>query len=133
MLSRFNITAGLLLCLGINTAYAYSSNQGSHSCEKPIFSQFKPAVNKYTQSFSEFSFQTSANTVPTSINVNISVGTNKYHFTSKELDITTLNNGHLEVKGKMDRPVEHGFARLSVTAHIKPSCDVTDGILIRIY
>ena len=127
------VSAIILLGLSVNTAHAYGSNHGSGHCDKPVFSEFQPAVNKYLQSFSEFSFVASSNTSPTSINVNVSVGDNKYHFTSKELQITPQKSGRLEVKGKMDRPVEHGFARLSVTAHSKPGCENTDGLLIRIH
>jgi len=134
MLHCNRLAAALILSLGFNTAHAYGGNHSTgSSCEKPIFSAFQPAVNKYLQSFTEFSFVTSANTVPTSIGVTISVGENKIHYSAKELQIKPLKNGHLVVKGKLDRPLEFGFARLSVTAHSKPGCETTEGYLIRIH
>jgi|APLak6261667961_1056064.scaffolds.fasta_scaffold21664_2 uncharacterized alpha/beta hydrolase family protein len=132
MTPLYRISAAILLSLSANAVYAYGSGQSSSSCDKPVFSEFQPATNKYTQSLSEFSFVTSSNTTPASINVNVSAGANKYHFSSKELQITPQKNGHLEVKGKLDRPIEHGFVRISITAHIKPGCDKTDGYLVRI-
>lgn len=126
----------LFLVISLSTsfgnAFAYGTGQSSHSCEKPIFSAFQPAANKYLQSFNEFSFVTTGNTAPTSIAVSVSVVDNKFHFTHKDLVITTLKNGHLAVKGKLGKPVEHGFARIDFTAHIKPGCDKTEGYLIRI-
>ncbi len=133
MTSLYRISAAICLSLSINVAHAYNSNQSSTHCEKPTFSEFQPATNKYTQSFTEFSFVASSNTVPTSINVNVSAGELKYHFTSKDLQITPRKNGQLEVKGKLPRPIEHGFARVSMMGHIKPGCDKSDGYLIRIY
>lgn len=133
MTNFHKISAAIFLTFCANSAHAYGSNHGSGGCDKPVFTEFKPAVNKYLQSFSEFSLLASSNTAPTSINITISVGENKYHFTPKELVITPRKTGSLEVKGKIDRPVEHGFARLSVTAHSKPGCEHTDGILIRIH
>ena len=133
MINSFRIGAAILLCLGLNVAHAYGGNQSSGHCDKPVYYDFQPAVNKYLQSFSEFSFVVSGNTVPNSIEVNISFGENKFHFGHKDLQITPLKNGRLAVSGKMDRPVGHGFARLSVTAHSKPGCELTDGYLVRIY
>jgi len=132
MTTLFRITTAAILSLSANAAHAYGSDQSSHHCEKPMFSEFQPAPNKYLQSFSEFSLVASANTAPTSIVINVSAGETKYHFTSKELQITPQKSGRLEIKGKMDRPIEHGFIRLSVTAHSKPTCEKTEGYLIRI-
>lgn len=133
MKSSFSIAAAIYLCLSANLAHAYGSSPTTHHCDKPIFSDFQPSVNKYLQSFSEFSFLASANTTPTSVEVNLSIGGNKIHFGPKELMISPHYNGRLEVRGKLDRPVENGFARLSVTAHSKPGCEATDGYLIRIH
>ena len=134
MTDRYRIAIAVLLGLNVNVAYAYNSGQGaSSSCVKPTYSEFQPAPNKYIQSFNEFSLQVSANTVPTSINVNVSSGNLKFHFTSKELQIAPLKNGHLEVKGKLNRPIEHGFVRVSITSHVKQGCDITEGYLLRIY
>ncbi len=133
MKSCFSIAAVICLCLSANAAHAYGSTPSSHHCDKPIFSDFQPSVNKYLQSFSEFSFLASANTTPLSINVNLSLSGSKIHFGPKDLIITSHSNGRLEIKGKLDRPVEGGFARLSVTAHSTPGCEVTDGYLIRIH
>lgn len=133
MTTRYTIVAAILFSLSANVVHAYGSNQSSSHCDKPIFSEFQPATNKYTQSFSEFSLLASSNTSPTSISVNVSAGDIKYHFTAKELQIKPSKNGHLEVKGKLVRPIEHGFARVSVTAHSKPGCDKTDGYLVRIH
>ncbi len=122
----------LLLGMNMNTAYAYGSGSSSNACHKPTFSEFQPAANKYLQSFREFSFVASSNTVANSIEVNISVGQNKHHFTAKELEITPRRSGQLEVSGKLDRPFQHGFVRISVKAHSKPGCEHSDGYLIRV-
>ena len=132
MKPHYLIAVTLLLCMNIETAYAYGSSSSSSSCHKPSFSEFQPAANKYLQSFREFSFVTSANTTASSVEVNISTGKIKHHFTAKELDITPRRSGQLEVKGKLDRDFQHGFARISVTAHSKPGCNNTDGYLIRV-
>lgn len=132
MTTLFRIAAATLLSLSVNAAHAYGGSQSSHHCEKPMFSEFQPAANKYLQSFTEFSLLASANTTQTSIAVNVSAGEAKYHFGSKDLQITQQPSGRLEIKGKMDRPIEHGFIRLSVTAHSKPGCEKTEGYLIRI-
>jgi len=126
----------LLLCLLVGSlpgqVLAYGSGSSSVRCDKPEFSNFDPAANKYVQQFQDFSFVASANTTPASIEVNISAGTNKYHFNAKQLVITQQRSGRFEVSGKLDRPFQHGFVRLSVTAHTKPSCVHTDGYLIRV-
>lgn len=133
MTSLYRIGAAICLSLSLNVAHAYGNQQSSSHCEKPTFSEFQPGTNKYTQSFVEFSFVASSHTMPASINVNVSAGELKYHFTAKELQITPRQNGQLEVRGKLPRPIEHGFARVSMTGHVKPGCDKTDGYLVRIY
>lgn len=132
MKPHYLISAVLLLNLNIDTASAYGSASSSSSCHKPSFSEFTPAANKYLQSFREFSFVASSNTAPTSVEVNISTGQVKHHFSAKELQITARKSGQLEVSGKLDRPFQHGFARISITAHSKPGCEKTDGYLIRV-
>lgn len=133
MTTLFRIAAATLLSLSANAAQAYGGSQSSHHCDKPVFSEFQPAANKYLQSFTEFSLNASANTTLTSVVINVSAGETKYHFTAKELQITQQPSGRLEIKGKVARPIEHGFARLSITAHSKPGCETTDGYLIRIH
>jgi len=127
------IAATLLLCMNNATAYAYGSSSSSSSCHKPTFSEFQPATNKYLQTFRDFSFVASSNATASSVEVTISAGKIKYHFTAKDLQITPRKSGQLEVKGKLDRDFQHGFARISVTAHSKPGCEGTDGRLIRVH
>lgn len=122
-----------LWVLSSDAALAYGSGQSSQHCDKPVFSEFQPATNKYLQSFTEFSLTASSNTTPTSIEMNVSAGEIKYHFSGKELQITPQPSGRLSVAGKLPRPVEKGFARVSVTAHSKPGCEKTDGYLVRIH
>ncbi len=133
MTRLFQISATLCLSLSLSIAHAYNSNQSASHCEKPIFSDFQPATNKYTQSFTEFAFVASSNTTSTSITVNVSAGNINYHFTPKELQITPRRSGQLEVKAKLPRAIEHGFARVSVTAHSKVGCEKIDGYLVRIH
>ena len=133
MTTRLPLLLSGCLLLGTQSVFAYGGNQGSHACDKPQYSEYQPAPNKYNQSFSEFSFVASSNTTPTSINVEISVGGGKLIFTPKELIITTRATGQFEVKGKLDRPMEHGFARINITAHSKPGCEKTDGFLVRVH
>lgn len=125
-------TAALLLGLAVNNVYAYGSGSSSSSCEKPNFSEFQPSANKYLQNLREFSFVASSNTTPSSIEVNVSAGQYKEHITAKQLEINPQASGKLEVKGKLNQPFQHGFARISVTAHSKPGCDKTDGFLVRV-
>lgn len=125
-------TIAILLSINMNAVYAYGSSSSSSSCDKPSFSELKPAPNKYLQSFREFSFVASSNTTASSIEVNISAGPVKEHFTAKQLEITPQKSGRLDVKGKLDKPFQHGFARISVTAHSKPGCEKTDGYLIKV-
>ena len=125
--------AVICLSLSVNLAYAYGSGSSSHSCDKPVFSDFKPAVNKYLQSFDEFSVVASANTAATSIVVDLGLGEKKIHFDNHDLEITTRKTGQLDIKGKLERPISGGFVRFSVTAHSKPGCEKTDGVLIRIH
>lgn len=132
MNTLIKLTIAAYCLLSISSAQAYSSGQSSSSCDKPIFSEFQPAANKYTQSLSEFSMMASANTVPSSVHVTVSYGQNLFDFPAKELDITVQKSGRLEIKGKLERPLENGFARISVTAHSKPNCEKTDGFLVRI-
>ncbi len=133
MSNLIRVTVALLLSVSGNAAYAYGSSQSSHHCDKPVFSEFQPATNKYLQSFTEFSLVASSNTTLTSVVINVSAGETKYHFTPKELQIAQQPSGRLEIKGKLDRPIEHGFARLSITAHSKPGCEKTEGYLVRIH
>lgn len=126
------LSAMLLLCLNTDTVFAYGSSSSSSSCHKPRFSKFIPAANQELPSFSEFSFVASSNTVATSIEVNISAGESKHHFSAKELEIIPKNSGQLQINGKLDAPYEHGFVRISVTAHSKPGCKQTDGYLIKL-
>jgi hypothetical protein len=132
MKSLYLTGAALILSLQAPHVYAYGSSSSSSGCDKPSFSDFEPAPNKYLQSFREFSFVTSSNTAPTSIEVNISFGELKQHFTAKQLEITPQKSGRLSVKGKADKPLEHGFIRISVKAHSKPGCEKTDGYLLRV-
>lgn len=128
------IACAVLLGLNTGTAQAYGGDHGSGgSCKKPVFYRFQPAVNKYLQSFSEFSFEASDNTSPISITVNISFGEFKRQFNARELDIKPIKNGHFEVKGKLERPLERGFVRVTLTAHSKPGCEHSEGYLLRIY
>lgn len=127
-----SVTTVALLSLAANTAFAYGGGSSSSSCEKPNFSEFQPSANKYLQNLREFSFVASSNTSPGSIEVNISAGQYKEHITAKQLEITPQPSGRLEVKGKLNQPFQHGFARISVTAHSKPGCDKTDGFLVRV-
>ncbi|MGR9117067.1 MAG: hypothetical protein ACU85E_14995 [Gammaproteobacteria bacterium] len=129
----FLVSVSLILCFSATAVFAYGSGSSSSSCHKPSFSEFNPSVNKYLQSFREFSFVASSNTVPTSIEVNISIGQVKHHFSAKELQISQKPSGQLEVSGKLDRPFQHGFVRINVTAHSKPGCALTDGRLIRVH
>ena len=132
-MKTFYITiTAVLLCLQFDAAFAYGSSSSSSSCKKPSFSEFKPSANKYLQSFREFSFTASSDTSPSSIEVDISAGSTKEHFTSKQLAITPQASGRLDVKGKLNKPFQHGFARISVKAHSKPGCDHSDGVLIRV-
>lgn len=124
--------AASLLLLSAQSAHAYNSSSSSSHCDKPIFSDFQPAANKYLQSFNEFSFIASANTTPTSLEASISSGQNKYHFGHKELKIEMMKSGRYEVTGRLPRPLGHGFIRLSFTAHSKPGCNSTEGYLLRI-
>lgn len=121
-----------IMTLSANSAYAYNKSAGSSHCDKPIFTDFQPAPNKYLQSFNEFSVLASANTTAASIEATVSSGSNKYHFTHKELKIEPQKSGRFEVSGKLPRPLEHGFARVSFTAHSKPGCEHTEGYLLRI-
>lgn len=123
----------LFSSLPLTPAYAYGSSASSNSCDKPTFSDFEPSANKYLQSFREFSFHASANTAPNSIEVNISMGGKKEYFDAKTLQITPLNNGKLEIKGKVNQPYQSGFVRISAKAHSKPGCEKTDGYLLRVY
>lgn len=132
MKASIKTVTALALGLAVGDALAYGSSSSSGHCDKPIFSEFQPAPNKYLQSFTEFSFIASSNTTTTSIVANISAGSIQYHLSAKELKFFPLKNGQTEVRGKLPRPIEHGFARLSVTAHSKPGCEKTDGYLLRI-
>jgi hypothetical protein len=122
----------ILLSLPFNVAFAYGSSSGSSSCTKPSFSEFQPSANKYLQSFREFSFVASSNTTASSVEVTVSAGPVKQHFVAKQLDITQHPSGRLQIKGKLDRPFQHGFARISMKAHSKPGCEKADGYLIRV-
>ncbi len=127
-------TALAIVCaLATQHAHTYgSSSSSSSSCNYPRFSEFQPSPNKYLQNLREFSFLASANTTPSSVEANVSAGSVKEHFTAKQLTITPLNSGQLEVVGKLTRPFQHGFARISVKAHSKPGCEKTDGFLVRV-
>lgn len=132
MKNPYLIIAAAVLSLRIDAVYAYGSSSSSKSCDKPSFSEFQPAANKYVQSFREFSFVASSNTTPGSVEVNISAGPVKEHFSAKQLEITPQASDRLVVKGKLSKPFQHGFARISVTAHSKPGCEKTDGHLLRV-
>lgn len=121
-----------LLAFGSTTAQAYNSGQSSSHCDKPVFSEFQPAANKYTQSLSEFSMVASANTVPSSVHVKVHFADKEFNFGPHDLEITPQKSGRLEISGKLERPIEHGFVRISVTGHSKPTCEKTDGFLVRI-
>ena len=59
----FKILIASLLSLGLNTAHAYGTTSSTTHCDRPVFTDFQPAVSKYLQSFSEFSFLASANKI----------------------------------------------------------------------
>jgi len=69
----------------------------------------------------------SSNTVPSSVHVKVSFGDRVIEFGPHDLEIKTQKSGRLEISGKLERPLEHGFVRISVTAHSKPTCEKTDG------
>jgi hypothetical protein len=128
------LQTGLILSLHLffNSAYAYGSQGGSKACEKPSFSKFQPAPDATVQAFSDFSFTASPNTSAASIAVNISSGTLKYAFQAKDLQISALKNGALEVKGHLQNPIREGFARLNIAAKSKRGCDKAEGYLIKL-
>jgi hypothetical protein len=130
---NLRIVTALSLMFSVNFAYAYGSGSSSTHCDKPVFSDFKPAANKYLQSFDEFSVVASGNTTATSIVVDLGLGENKIHFSNHDLEITTRKTGQHDIKGRLERPISGGFVRFSVTAHSKPGCEKTDGVLIRIH
>ncbi|WAR44424.1 hypothetical protein [Methylomonas rapida] len=132
MKPQYLIAAALLFGANIDAVHAYGNGSSSSKCVKPTFSEFQPSANKYLQSFREFSFVASANTTPTSIEVNVSAGQYKQHIGAKELEITSKPSGQFEVTGKIDRPFQHGFIHISLTAHSKPGCEKTEGYLIRV-
>lgn len=134
MLTSFRIAISLTLIFvfEVPQVYAYGSSQSSSHCDKPVFSEFQPSANKYLQSLNEFSFLSSSNTNANSLEVTVSAGPIKYHLTHNDLDINVQKSGRLEVSGKLPRPLEKGFARISITAHSKPGCEKTDGYLVRI-
>lgn len=134
MFSKRHVSRLLLLtlALGNGVAYAYNSTAASTHCDKPIFSDFQPAANKYLQSFDEFSFIASANTTATSLEASISAGPNHFHFSHKDLKIEPMKSGRYQVTGKIPRPFSHGFIRLDFTGHSKPGCVKHDGYLLRI-
>jgi hypothetical protein len=121
---------GLLAVYG---ACAYADNTAGHHCDRPKFTNFEPPMNKYTQSFGEFSFEASANTVPASIVVTVTVGGKQRQWTAKDLDIDELRSGRWEITGKIYPPVGSGFARVDVQAHSKPGCEHHDGFLVRVH
>jgi len=129
---RFFTIVAVMLSLPMDSVLAYGSSSSSSNCDKPKYSEFKPNANTYLQSFREFSFVASSNTTANSIEVNISAGAFKEHFSAKELEITPQKSGRMEVKGKLNKPFQHGHARISVTAHSKPGCESTDGYLIKV-
>lgn len=130
----YRLSTVLLLSLPFSVAQANTNGHNTHNCDRPAFSEFQPATNKYLQSFNEFSLTASANTTPASIAITVTAaGEVKYHFSAKNLQITPQQNGRLAIKGKLDKAVEQGFARLSITAHSKPNCEKTEGYLIRIH
>lgn len=133
-MSKSNILAVVgLFALTAATAHAYGNNPGSgHHCDKPQFSDFQPAANKYLQSFNEFSFIASANTAPTSLEATVSAAGSKFHFTHKDLKIEPMKSGRFEVTGRLPKPLGHGFIRLDYKAHSKPGCETTSGYLLRI-
>lgn len=118
---------------GLVMAYGSQGGGGSSNCDKPKFADFQPAPNKYTQSLTEFSFEASSNTTPTSIVVTIVAGNRELEMTAKDLDISVLRSGRLEVTGRIRPAIEHGFARINVVAHSKPGCEQHDGFLVRIH
>lgn len=125
--------AASLLALSCNSAQAYGNSAGTgHHCDKPLFSDFQPAANKYLQSFNEFSFIASANTTPTSLEATVTAAGSKFHFSHKDLKIEPMKSGRFEVTGKLSKPLGHGFIRLDFKAHSKPGCETTSGYLLRI-
>lgn len=125
--------AAALLTMTVGSAHAYGNNAGTgHHCDKPQFSDFQPAANKYLQSFNEFSFIASSNTVPTSLEATISAAGSKFHFGHKDLRIEPMKSGRFEVTGRLPKPLGHGFIRLDFKAHSKPSCETSFGYLLRI-
>lgn len=131
-LSKMMLALSCLLAIGQAHAYGSGGSSSTH-CEKPTFSDFSPAPNKYLQSFDEFALVASANTTPSSITVNVSAGSLKYVLHAKQLQISEGKHGKWNIEGKVPRPIEHGFVRLSVSAHSKPGCEATTGYLIRIH
>lgn len=130
---KLRSVCGLFFGLYGSLAMAYGNSSSGHHCDKPRFSSFQPAPNKYTQSFNEFSFEASANTVPTSIVVTVSVNGKQRQWKANELEIDELRSGRLEVTGKIRPALEGGFARVSIVAHSKPGCEEHDGFLVRVH
>lgn len=124
---------GLILgsSLFLNNAFAYGGGS-SKTCEKPSFSQFQPAPDAAVASFGDFSFSASPNTSAPSLTVSISAGNVKHAFTAKDLQITELKSGALQIKGHIPNPIREGFVRLNIAAKSKRGCDKADGYLIKL-
>jgi hypothetical protein len=130
MKTLFRIGLILLSNLFLDTAYAYGSQGGAKACEKPSFSKFQPAPNAAVQSFSDFSFAASPNTSSASIVVTVSSGAIKHAFKHKDLQIAELKGGGLQVKGRLENPIDGGFVRLNIDAESKRGCKKAEGYLI---
>ena len=129
---RHSIGCALSMCLIAAQAYA-TADENLNNCDKPIFSEFQPSPNKYNQSFNEFSLVASPNTLANSISVEVALGTGRLHFGQKDLVIMPRSNGYLEIKGRLNRPIEHGFAKITVTAKSSEGCAKSDGFFVRVH
>jgi hypothetical protein len=130
---RAGFNYAVLLSLTLCAPAVYAAHEETDNCEKPMFSEFKPSPNKYNQSFTDFSFLASGNTTSDTLSVDVTVGKSKFHFSAKDLTISLRSTGQLAVKGRLLRPVEHGFARVNMTAESVPGCVKSDGYFVRVH
>ncbi len=125
---RHHISLGLILSIVISSsvwAYGGGSSSSSKSCEKPKFTDFKPAANAEVPPGADFSFTASKNTYPNTIKVTVKDR-------SVTVNTTKESNGTFEVSGKLPTSVKGSYARIAINADAQSNCKGSGGWLVKV-
>jgi hypothetical protein len=124
-MKKMTMTAAAMILLNSTGVWAYGSSSSSKKvCKKPVFSQFSPEHLTEVQAQSQFSFDASSSTDPSSIRVTVKK-------LPVEVKIEQMGGGY-QVSGLVPAELAGKYARVQIKAKGINNCPGSDGWLLKV-